>query len=160
MPGAGKSTLGRALALRLKRAFIDTDTLIVERYKKPLQQLLDERGYLAMRQLENEVISQFDFGSSHVVATGGSVVYGSTAMNHLKAAGICIYLEATITTLENRITNIHQRGFNCTPGQTLQDVFCERIPLYQAFSDYTVSVDQGDLEALVTRLYKEVEPRL
>ena len=71
MPGSGKSTLGRQLAEYLGFSFIDTDLLIETRQSKKLQTIVDQQGYLALREIESQELQQLQL-NHNVVATGGS----------------------------------------------------------------------------------------
>jgi hypothetical protein len=84
MPGAGKSTVGVILAKQTARAFVDTDLLIQISQKKSLQNVLDERGYMALRRIEEQILLSLNL-RNHVIATGGSAAYSSAAMGRLKS---------------------------------------------------------------------------
>ena len=86
MPGSGKSTIGVVLAKKLGYDFVDSDLVIQGRYKKTLEQLIDEYGDAGFIKLENDVNESLDYDNA-VIATGGSAVYGSGAMKHLKEIG-------------------------------------------------------------------------
>jgi len=79
MPGTGKSTVGVILAKNLGLGFIDTDVLIQINRQKTLQQILDERGHLALRDIEENEILKLNI-ENHVIATGGSAAYSETGM--------------------------------------------------------------------------------
>jgi len=73
MPGAGKSQLGKALAQRLDKTFLDGDKLIEQREQKSLQNIINQQGYLRLRQIEADVLNHTVL-SNTVLATGGSAV--------------------------------------------------------------------------------------
>lgn len=156
MPGAGKSTLGRALAAHLRRPFLDTDVLIEQAAGESLQSLLDRLGYLPMRRFEEQSVAGLDLPDRAVVATGGSVVYGPAAMARLKSHGVCVFLEISLATVRSRVGNWVSRGFSCAPGQTLEAVFAERQPLYRQYADLTISCDGLNEEAALQRLLAAV----
>ena len=125
MPGAGKSTLGVMLAKNLAKEFVDTDLLIQTRAGKCLQTLLDDEGYLALRQLEEEVLIDCDF-SNHVVATGGSAVYSAAGMVSLRTSGLVVFLDVPLAELRRRIHDYDTRGIARRPGQSFESLFSER----------------------------------
>lgn len=154
MPGAGKTTLARRLATTTGLLVIDTDAVIEQSMGQPLQELLDELGYLKMRQLENDVICGLPRPSGNtIVATGGSAIYGSAAMAHLQQWGLCLYLHISLDTVRRRVGNLNSRGFNCFPGQSLADVYAERLPLYRRYADTIVDCDDQSLEQTLAAVH-------
>ncbi|SDP02666.1 shikimate kinase [Desulforhopalus singaporensis] len=137
MPGSGKSTVGVTLAKLLAKRFLDTDILIQNREKKTLQEIIDDRGHLALRQIEEEVLLSVSC-KGHVIATGGSAAYSDPAMVHLKKDGITVYLQASLEALRSRITNYETRGVARRPGQSFQELFEEREKLYNHYADIAV----------------------
>lgn len=139
MPASGKSTLGRKLAERLSRPFIDTDRLIEQLTGQSLQQTLDEQGHLRLRELEEQVILAGDFGAA-VVATGGSAVYSSAAMAHLHQFGVVLFLDVPLSDLQHRLDNFASRGIASAKGQSLAEIYADRQPRYLRTADYRIEV--------------------
>ncbi len=152
MPGAGKSTLGKDLAKDRRVPLIDTDSLIEQHTGKKLQQLLDERGYQALRELEGEIITKTEFASPCVIATGGSVVYSEQAMGHLKASAVCVFFMVSLETVKARVKNLERRGFVRAPGQSLAEVYEERQPLYERFADVVLPCDHLSRKEILAQL--------
>lgn len=140
MPGCGKSCMGRALAGKLKMKLVDTDKLIEKKYEKKLQVLIDELGVEAFRKIEEETIASIQ-GENLIVSTGGSAVYSDKAMQHMKSIGKVIYLYCSFDTVKERLGDFSKRGVVLKPGQTLMDLYNERIPLYRKYADITVLCD-------------------
>ena len=130
MPGVGKSTLGVVLAKVLGFQFIDADLLIQEQERKKLHQIIKEVGINGFMEIENQVNASIEAERS-VIATGGSVVYCRQAMSHLKENGTVVYLKVSLSTLEKRLGNLKRRGVILKKGQTLKDLYEERVPLYE-----------------------------
>ena len=148
MPGAGKSTIGEALALRSGAQFVDTDRLIEQREGLSLQALLDAKGYEYLRAIEAEVLSAGKF-VNQVVATGGSAVYSRAAMANLRQFGPCVFIDIPLSEIIRRVQNFTQRGIAGPPGQDLQGVYSERLPLYRRYADITINGDGlGESELL------------
>ena len=137
MPGSGKSTVGVILAKHLSRGFVDTDLLIQTAQGRSLQTIVDTDGYLALRCIEEQILLGLDC-SHQVIATGGSAAYSHPAMTHLKRNGIVIFLHADLTTLNKRVHNFSERGVAKLPGQTLDDLYMERLFLYTTYADITI----------------------
>jgi shikimate kinase len=152
MPGAGKSTVGHLLAARWSIPFVDTDQLLEAHSGESLQSQLDRIGYAAMRKVEEEFVATCTLPPRAVVSTGGSVVYGPRAMQRLRSYGPCVYLQISLETVTRRVDNWDSRGFSCAPGQTLAEVYQERLPLYQQYADITLPCDDLNPEEVAQLL--------
>ncbi|WP_418472121.1 shikimate kinase [Eubacterium sp.] len=137
MPGVGKSTIGVVLAKVLGYQFVDADLLIQEAEGKLLSELIAENGTDGFIEIENRVNSQIQTHRS-VIATGGSVIYGKEAMEHLKSIGTVVYLKQNLRVLQRRLRNLKGRGVVLKEGQTLADLYKERTVLYEKYADITV----------------------
>lgn len=138
MPGSGKSAIGLVLAQLTSMDFVDTDSLIRETTGRSLQDIVDVEGPEAFRRIEEEVLLQLA-RHNYVIATGGSAVYSSAAMAHLKKDGIIVFLDVDLATLRSRIQDYGTRGLAKRPDQTLQDLFDERLDLYRKYADVIVN---------------------
>ncbi len=155
MPGAGKSVIGKSLATRLGLEFVDTDLLIEATHNAALQHILNERGYLALRQLEEEqILSMAPAGQ--VIATGGSAVYSDKAMRHLKKFSSLIFLDIDLDTVRQRIHNFDQRGIARAPGQNIQMIFQERYALYQSYADIQLSSAGDSAQKIVNDILETI----
>lgn len=151
MPGAGKSTIGGLLAARRGRPLVDTDHLIELREGESLQSILDRRGYLALRAIEEQVLLANDF-AGQIVATGGSAVYSAAAMAHLKRFGPCVFLDIPLEEITTRVQNLESRGIAGPQGLGLAQVYAERLPLYRRYADMTIDgagLDESGLLAAI-----------
>ncbi len=151
MPAVGKSTIGVLLAKRLGMAFVDTDILIQTAEQKTLQALIQANGLELFCDLEEGHILSLECEAS-VIATGGSVVYRDGAMRHLAGGGIVVYLEIDLADLEKRLSDIDARGVVYTPGQSLFDLYAERVPLYRKTAHLTVRAAGITPDQLVVRI--------
>ena len=140
MPGSGKSTVGVILAKKTMKDFVDTDILIQKSQSRPLQDIVDKDGYLALREIEEAVLLELNV-HNHVVSTGGSAVYGERAMAHLKSGGVAVFLDVTLDTLEARVPDFSTRGLAKRPDQSFEELFAERNALYRRYADVTVKCD-------------------
>lgn len=137
MPGSGKSTVGIILAKRLSYGFIDTDILIQTSERRSLQTIVDNDGYMVLRNIEERVILDINC-STQVIATGGSAVYSQQAMSHLKELGDIIFLDVKMSVLINRIKDMATRGLARRPDQSFDDLFAERSALYGKYAEITI----------------------
>ena len=156
MPGAGKSTAGVLLAKSLKMPFIDTDLLIQKQENRYLQELLDSRGIDEFIKIEEGIVLGLDV-KSYVIATGGSVIYSDTAMRHLKAHGIVVFLNSKMYQLERRLKNAKTRGIAIKSGQTLEMLYSERIPLYRRYADVEIDCSKKHIETIVTEISQKIK---
>ena len=141
MPGSGKSTVGVVLARAGAMSFLDSDRLIERVEGKKLFEISDEVGLQGFRDVENRVNASIE-AENTVIATGGSVIYGPEAMEHLRAIGRVVYLQLSYPTIEARLGDLHARGVSIAPGQTLLDLYNERCPLYEKYAHITVACNQ------------------
>jgi shikimate kinase len=158
MPSAGKSTLGVLLAKLTSRGFVDTDLLIQLREGRSLPQILDEAGYQALRRIEEQVLLDVDV-RGHVIATGGSAVYSDPAMEHLRRNGLIIYLDQSLDTLRQRLTDMDTRGIAMRPGQSLEELFQERSALYRRAADLRIDCDKLTPEGVCELILAELKAR-
>lgn len=136
MPGCGKSTIGVVLAKRLGYKFIDSDLLIQDKHGKTLEELIDEHGDAGFIQIENDVNCSIE-AERTIIATGGSVVYGEQAMEHLKSIGTVVYLEVSEEEIEERLGSLKERGVVSNGKTTVMEIFEDRKNLYRKYADVT-----------------------
>lgn len=156
MPGAGKSTVGVVLAKRLGYRFIDSDLVIQEKYEKLLHELISEYGVEGFWQLENDVNAGLNVHRS-IIATGGSAVYGRKAMEHLREIGTVVYLKLSYEEIEHRLGDLNARGVTLKEGQSLADLFAERVPLYEKYAHITVECDDKLLRDVMQEIADKVK---
>ena len=134
MPGAGKSTVGVVLAKRMGCRFLDSDLLIQEKYDALLHELIAEHGVEGFWKIEEEVNASIRTRRT-VIATGGSVIYGPAAMAHFREIGRIVYLKLSCDTIRDRLGDLNERGVTMRDGQTLKDLYRERVPVYEKYPD-------------------------
>ena len=151
MPGVGKSTVGVILAKVLGYQFIDADLVIQEKEKKLLCEIIAEVGAEGFIEVENRINREI-MAEHAIIATGGSVVYGTEAMAHLKEIGTVIYLKLPYDTLEKRLNDIRGRGVVLKEGQTLRGLYEERVSLYEKYADIIVDENQLNVEETIDKI--------
>lgn len=151
MPGVGKSTIGVVLAKLLGYQFVDADLVIQEKEGKLLREIIEEVGAEGFIEVENRINSQIEAEHS-IIATGGSVVYGEEAMAHLKEIGTVLYLKLPYDELDRRLHDIKGRGVVLKNGQTLRDLYEERVPLYEKYADITVDEYRLNVEQTIEKI--------
>ncbi|MFA6185842.1 MAG: shikimate kinase [Phycisphaerae bacterium] len=174
MPAVGKSTIGVVLAKRLGRYFLDTDVFIQAILGRTLQEIIDSDGLERFCKIEAEHICCID-KTTCVIATGGSAVYSESAMKHLKKIGIIIYLKLPLEMIKQRLTDLNPvrdkvsempdgcqkqsisngmnvRGVVISKGQTLDDLYIRRTPLYEKWADITIDCQNLTHEQVVEKI--------
>ena len=151
MPGVGKSTVGVILAKLLGYRFLDSDLVIQEEEGRLLHEIIEDEGVEGFIDIENWVNAHLECHHT-VIATGGSVVYGKEAMEHLKETGIVVYLRIPYGPLEERLSDIRQRGVVLKDGQDLKDVYEERIALYEQYADVIIDEEGCSIEETLQKV--------
>lgn len=159
MMGAGKSTLGPALAARLGRPFVDTDDEIERAQRRSIAQIFAQDGETAFRALEAETIRGVP--ENAVVALGGGAIAQSGACEVLAARGTIVYLAATVDQLLARIGDAEARPLlaGLSPAERrarLEALLEERRPAYESAA-IALETGEFDLEALVEELVQRLE---
>ncbi len=158
MPGAGKSTIGSSLGKRIEMQFIDTDLIIEGNEKKTLQDIIDRFGGKKFIQIEESVIRSLIL-RNYIIATGGSVVYSSDSITHLKKNGIIIYLKLSYEEIKKRLFNIKSRGITMDKDQSLKDLYEERVPLYEKYADIIIDCSLksvNEIENIIIAAIKDI----
>ena len=155
MPGVGKSTVGVVLAKVLGYQFVDADLVIQQQEGKLLCEIIEEVGTEGFIEVENRINASLNVTHS-IIATGGSVVYGKEAMEHLQSIGRVVYLKVSYETLEKRLADIKGRGVVLKEGQDLKALFEERSPLYEKYADIEISEGTLGVEQTVEKIIENL----
>lgn len=153
MPGAGKSTVGVVLAKRLGYAFLDSDLVIQSREGRLLHEIITDKGVEGFWQVEEAANVSIE-AERTVIATGGSVIYGSRAMEHLKQLGTVVYLKLSLKAVAERLGDLGERGVTLREGQDLAALYEERIPMYERYADITLDCENLSIREIVAAIAK------
>lgn len=153
MPGAGKSTVGVVLAKKLGYAFVDSDLVIQSREGRLLHEIISEQGVEGFWKAEEAVNASIDAHRT-VIATGGSAVYGSRAMEHFRQIGVVVYLKLSCDAIAERLGDLNERGVTLRDGQGLNDLYAERVPLYEKYADFTIECEELPIREIVEQIYR------
>ena len=151
MPSCGKSTIGVVLAKVLGYRFVDSDLLIQEQEDQLLHEIIRDRGYEAFAKIEEEVNASIG-GEKKVIATGGSVIYGQKAMEHFSETTTIVYIRLPLEEIKHRVGNIRRRGVLLKDGQTLDELYDERCPLYEKYAHIIVDSKGLSVEQLMDEI--------
>ncbi len=156
MPGAGKSTVGVVLAKKLGYVFMDSDLVIQSKEGKLLHEIISEKGVEGFWKVEEQVNAAIDTDRT-VIATGGSVVYGPRAMEHLHDIGTVVYLKLSLKAIADRLGDLNERGVTLKEGQDLQGLYEERVPLYEKYADVTIDCENLQIREVVDAVSRRLE---
>ena len=155
MPGAGKSTVGVLLAKRLGYNFVDTDLLLQTEQRGRLQEIIAREGMERFKELEADNLC--GLATTHsVVATGGSAVYSARAMDRLRALGQLVFIDIPLAELLTRVHDMDTRGLVIAPGESYEQLYLERQPLYEKYAETTISGGGMTVEAVAAAIEEQV----
>ena len=148
MPGCGKSTLGRLLAERCGKAFVDADEKIVELAGKSIPEIFTEDGEEVFRDWETKALAELGKQSSLVIATGGGCVTRERNYPLLHQNGVIYWVKREIAQLPTHGRPLSQQG-------NLEDMYAIRKPLYENFADHEID-NTTDPEAALNAMIHTV----
>lgn len=154
MMGAGKSTVGKALAKHLSWEFVDTDHLIEQQTGVSIPTIFEIEGEAGFRRRESQVLTSLTGRQGLVVATGGGIVLAQANRVHLKEVGPVVYLSASAAELYQRTRMDKNRPLlqSPNPRKTIEDLLTLRHPLYTEVSDLTIETGRQPVSHLVQRI--------
>ena len=154
MMGAGKTTLGRTLALRLGREFADTDKVLVERTGVPVATIFEIEGEAGFRKRETAVLGELALRQNLVVATGGGAVLAPENREVMRTYGTVIYLRARLESLWERTRHDSSRPLLRTadPRARLAELLAAREPLYREAAHITVDTGAQSASSLTNKV--------
>jgi shikimate kinase len=154
MMGAGKTTIGKALAHKTGQEFIDTDRILVERTGVPVATIFEIEGEEGFRRRESAVIAELAGRSGCVVATGGGAVLAEENRRAMRASGTVVYLRARLENLWERTRHDASRPLLATPDPkaTLATLLERRDPLYREAAHLVIETSSQAASTLVGRV--------
>lgn len=159
MMGAGKTTVGRLLARRLKRSFFDSDVEIERRCGVHIPVIFDIEGEAGFRARETQVIAELCALDNAVIATGGGAVLAEENRHRIAARGIVIYLHARPAHLWQRLRHDRNRPLLAVPEpqKKLEDLYAQRDPLYREVADLVVDTGKQSVQTLAKDLLARLD---
>lgn len=154
MMGAGKSTLGKALAQRMRLEFIDVDKVLVERTGASVAMIFEIEGEEGFRRRESAVLAELSEGNDRVIATGGGAILSEANRQVMRRRGTVVYLRARLEHLWERTRHDASRPLLATPDPraTLAGLLEERDPLYRETAHIVVDSGSQSAATLVGRV--------
>ena len=161
--GTGKSTVGRLLAKRLERNFIDSDKYIESSTGKTIKCIFEEGGEESFRKIEADTIAELSKEDNKIISAGGGVVLREKNIRNLKDNGFLVLLEATPETIHSRIEQdkiTAQQRPSLTDKKPLDEIkhlLEQREHLYEKAADYTINTSYVAREDIVNEIIATIE---
>lgn len=155
MPGSGKSTIGKELAHRLQRKWIDLDQYIEERSFMFIPDIFTRYGEKYFRDLETNCLEEVSKQKNVVVSCGGGIVVQS-ANKELMTDGLILYLYTDIMTLLARTKDSEEQR-PLLKTKSMRDLFGERKEKYTKFADYTFDATEDNLIENILKKVVEID---
>ena len=149
MPGCGKSTIGKALADRLGKEFVDADTELEKREGRPIARIIPDDGEERFRELETEILAHLGKQSGLVIATGGGCVTRTENWSLLHQNGRIIWLQRELSLLPTD-------GRPLSQVNRLENMYAKREPLYRQLADYVID-NNGPESQTIDRILSILE---
>lgn len=155
--GAGKTTIGKKLALRLGYRFIDTDQQVEFEQQCTVKDLFREKGEVFFRSLESDVLRRLISHQNVVLATGGGILTTAGNLELLKQIGAIIYLKADFEDIFERVSRNKKRPLLQTenPKETIQKLLGQREPLYDQ-ADFIVPTQSRNIRQTASFILRQL----
>lgn len=159
LPGGGKSTVGRQLAKRLGRSFVDTDTMIERRVCRSVRAFFESDGEERFRVIETQVLDEWVKRPDIVLATGGGVVLREENRHLLNDHTHVVYLRSTPEEIFRRLRNDNSRPLLqvSDPQARLRELHAQRDPLYLATAEFVIDTGRPSVAGLVNMVLMQLE---
>jgi shikimate kinase len=157
--GAGKSTVGRALAAAAGMDLIDLDTAIEEKAERSISEIFAGEGEPTFRRFEATIVGEAAGRENTVIVCGGGVVLDQANIEALRHNAVIIYLSAEPSVMLRRVLHSREKRpllqvFD--PAAAMDDLLKHRKPLYEAAADITVDTSALDIEGVVQNILAEI----
>lgn len=155
--------MGRLLARKLGREFVDTDLLIEKKAGKTIPEIFRENGEIAFRELETEVVKEISGRKNAVIACGGGVVLNQINIERLRKSSLIVYLKASPKVLLERISkDKNERPLLkvADKAKALRRILSLRRPFYEQAADITIDTSKLDINSVVEKIIEEANDSL
>ena len=158
MMGAGKSTVGKILAKKLKRKFIDIDQIIEKKEKKSIKEIFDNKGEIYFRKIEKKITLDELKKDNLVIALGGGAFINSTIRKEVKNSAISFWLDLSLRSILLRLKDVKKRPLLDEDNleKTINKIYYERKKIYNE-SNYKIKCNSMTLEKIVNKIIKLYE---
>jgi 3-dehydroquinate synthase len=157
--GSGKTTIGRLLARRLNRRFVDSDHAIEARTGATIPWIFEIEGEASFRRREADMIRELTSQSGIVLATGGGAVLDAASRGYLAERGTVIYLRAGVSNILQRTAHDKNRPLLQTadPRRRLEELLAQREPLYREIADLVIDTGRPNVQSMVQTILDQLD---
>ncbi len=158
--GTGKTAVGKALAEKLGKKFIELDSLIEQKTGKAIPEIFKQDGEIVFRELEIEVTKEVAEGKNQVIACGGGVVLNKINIDRLRKESLIVYLTASPKIILKRTSNdAEERPLLkvANPALTIQGLLKFRKPFYERAADIKINTSKLGVDAVVEQIIEKLQ---
>jgi shikimate kinase len=158
--GVGKTAVGKVLAEKLRRKFVELDSLIEQKAGKSIPDIFQQDGEAAFRKLEIEVTKEVSKDKNLVIACGGGIVLNKINIDRLRENARVVSLTASPSVILKRVANEEgQRPLLevDSPALTIREMLSFREPFYKRAADITVNTSKLDVGSVAEQIIKKLK---
>ncbi len=158
--GVGKTAVGKVLAEKLGRSFVELDSLIEQKAGKSIPDVFQQDGETAFRELEIEVTKEVSKGRNLVIACGGGLVLNKINIDRLKQQSRIIYLTASLGVILKRVSGeAGERPLLKLASRALnvRELLGFRKPFYERAADITIDTSKLDIDSVAERIIEKLK---
>ena len=158
--GTGKSVVGKILAERLNKEFIEMDSLFERKAGKPIPKIFQQDGEVAFRELEIEIAKEVSVNEKQVIACGGGIVLNKINIDRLKEDSVIVYLMASPRVILKRVSDGGEERplLNVSdPVQAIQELLRFRKPFYERAADIIVNTSRMSIGSVAEKIIRKLK---
>ena len=155
--GVGKTVVGKALAKKLNKEFVELDYLIEQKAGKTIPEIFEQEGEIAFRELEIEATKEVTSKKNQVIACGGGLVLNSINIDRLKRDSLIVYLTASPRVILRRVSNGGDRPvLKVIDLAIIQELLRYRQPFYKRAADFKINTSKMDVNSIAEQIISKV----
>ncbi len=158
--GTGKTVVGKTLAERLGKKFVELDSLIEQKAGKSIPKIFQQAGEVTFRELEIEVTKEVSEDKNQVIACGGGIVLNKINIDRLKGDSVIVYLTAASGVILKRVSAGDEARpllEVANPALTIQELLRFRKPFYERAADITINTSKLSVNSIAEQIISQVK---